>query len=102
MNTERLNCSFITEDEEKKDYELTPFCNRKYWTTLIIFALCVIIPSIVAIVVAFVVPLYSTECFPKDNAVPYFVNSTIIMDPTPPPINKLQKSRSGEESYNNE
>src|SRR5277367_1755740 len=97
MDTERLNRLFIRDDEEKQqDYEPAPsFWSTQYWTTRrIIFALCFIIPAIVTIIVAFVVPLYSTKYFPKDNSIPDLTNSTYLnirMDPTPPPINWATK-----------
>lgn len=95
MNTEMLNRLFVREDEEKQDSEPTPsFWSRQYWTTRrIIFALCFIIPAIIIIVVALVLPRYATNLFPKDNAVPEFNNSSDInlMKRTPPRINFATK-----------
>ena len=101
MDTERLNRLFIRDDEEKQqDYEPAPsFWSAQYWTTRrIIFALCFIIPAVVTIVVAFVVPAFSPKYFPKDNAVPDLSNSTSInirnirmSRRTAPPINLATK-----------
>lgn len=108
MDTEKLNRLFVRDEEKLHDFEPAPsFWSRQYWTTRrIIFALCFIIPAIVTIIVAFVVPLDSTKYFPKDNAIPDLTNSTYLnikMDPTPPPINYATKpafvKRAPQKSY---
>jgi endo-1,3(4)-beta-glucanase len=98
MDTEKLNRLFIREDEEKQDHEAIPSCcwSREYWTPRpLIFALCFVIPAIIIIIIAFVVPLHSTKYFPKDCAIPNLENSTIITmaSKIPPPINLATKPR---------
>ena len=98
MDTQKLNQLFIR-DEEKQEYEQTPsFWSSEYWTTRrIIFAACFIIPAVVTIIVAFVVPALNTPYFPKDNAVPDLANSTHFNHnmerDQPPPINWATKPR---------
>jgi endo-1,3(4)-beta-glucanase len=97
MDMDKLNSLFVRDEEKNQDYEPTPsFWSKQYWTTRrIIFALCFIIPTIVTIIVAFVVPAYATKYFPKDNAIPDLTNSTTNlvsnMQSSPPPINYATK-----------
>jgi len=97
MDTERLNRLFIREDEEKQDYQDIPSSwTREGWTVRrIIFALCFIIPAVVTIVVAFVVPIYATKYSPKDDDVPKLEDSTTIPmgSNDPPPVNFATKPR---------
>src|SRR5579862_6629974 len=98
MDTEKLNQLFVR-DEEKQEHDQTPsFWSSQYWTTRrIIFAACFIIPAVVTIVVAFIVPALNSQYFPKDNAVPDLSNSSHFNHNMergqPPPINWASKPR---------
>jgi endo-1,3(4)-beta-glucanase len=97
MDTDKLNQLFIRDDEEKQDFDgLLSLWSRRYWTARrIIFALCFVVPAVIITVVAFVVPHYSTQYFPKDNAIPTLDNSTFLTmtTNTPPPVNFASKPR---------
>lgn len=99
MDTDKLNQLFVRDEEKQQEYEETPsFWSSEYWTARrIIFAACFIIPAIVTIIVAFVVPAYNSPYFPKDNAVPDLTNTTYLNHNMergqPPPINYATKPR---------